>query len=79
MEVEKIKKLIENGENDSVEFKEYVPGKWEDLKSKVPIAVCALANTNGGTLIIGVSKDGKIVSKENLCPPRRFLGRAKSA
>jgi ATP-dependent DNA helicase RecG len=60
VEAEEIKKLAEQGENDSVEFKEYVPGKWQDLKSKIPIAICALANTNGGALIIGVSKDGKI-------------------
>lgn len=60
MEAEKIKKIIAEGENESVEFKEYVAGKWNDLKSKIPIAICAMANTNGGTVIVGVNNDGTI-------------------
>jgi len=75
MDIEEIKKLVAQGENDSVEFKEYVPGKWNDLKSKIPVAVCAMANTNGGTLIIGVSKDGKITGVPE--PPMLFPEKLK--
>lgn len=60
MEAEEIKKLIAQGESDTVEFKEYIQVKWEELKPKIAQALCALSNSHGGTLIIGVKKDGAI-------------------
>jgi ATP-dependent DNA helicase RecG len=60
MEVEEIKKMIAQGESDTVEFKEYIQVKWEELKPKIAQALCALANSHGGTLIIGIKKDGAI-------------------
>jgi hypothetical protein len=61
---ESIEELIEKGENQRIEFKETFlwdihreqPNK--DLKETVAKEICAFANSNGGTLIIGVN-DGK--------------------
>jgi len=61
MEVEEIKKMIAQGESDTVEFKEYIREKWDELKPKIAVALCALANSHGGILIIGIRKDGAII------------------
>ena len=55
MNAEQAKKLIEEGEGEEVEFKESFPGT-EDVAR----IICSFANVSGGTLIIGVSDDGKI-------------------
>jgi len=60
MEVEEIKSFIADGESDTVEFKEYFPDKWNELKPKIAIALCAMANSHGGIVIIGVNKNGLI-------------------
>ncbi len=59
MNSEQIKKTIEGGESQDVEFKEVFPGR-----EKAATIICGFANTNGGTLVIGVRKGGKIVGTE---------------
>lgn len=62
-----LESLIKRGENYRIEFKETFlwdvhreqPNK--DLKEEVAKEVCAFANSEGGTLIIGVEDDGKQV------------------
>ena len=61
MELDEIRQLIATGESETVEFKEYVPGRWQELKSKIAIAICALANTKGGVVVIGVNDGGQIL------------------
>ncbi|MFC0906126.1 helix-turn-helix domain-containing protein [Clostridium sp. MT-14] len=47
--------IIENGENSYIEFKE------EGIKAKeLAEEIVAFANSEGGTILIGVSDDGKI-------------------
>src|SRR5262245_46673150 len=53
---DRLYELIRGGESDKVEFKAFVP--TEDAVAKVLVA---FANTNGGTLIIGVKDDATIV------------------
>lgn len=63
---ESIEELIEKGENQRIEFKETFlwdihreqPNK--DLKETVAKEICAFANSNGGTLIIGVNDEKEI-------------------
>ncbi|MBD3388595.1 MAG: hypothetical protein GF416_05960 [Candidatus Altiarchaeales archaeon] len=59
MNYDEVKRLIESGENQEVEFK-------ESLQSKEKIAkqICAFANTNGGTIVFGVNRKRKIVGLE---------------
>ncbi|MBI5956013.1 MAG: putative DNA binding domain-containing protein, partial [Chloroflexi bacterium] len=45
--------IIKEGESQSVEFK-------GDFSPEVGKTICAFANTNGGTLFLGVSDDGRI-------------------
>lgn len=62
--------LLAGGETEMVEFKESV--KWDvrrqvetdSLKYEVPQAVAAFMNSNGGTLILGVTDDGVIAGLE---------------
>ncbi len=53
----RIKKLIEQGEGISVEFKECAAG----LNQSVFETVCAFLNRFGGEIILGVSDNKKIV------------------
>ncbi len=55
-----IKRLITQGENKKVEFKEQLPKNESIVKT-----VIAFSNTSGGKLIIGVSGDREIVGIEN--------------
>ena len=63
--------IVENGENDSVEFKSTL--RWNVFTNQRDKAVekgvlkslAAFMNTKGGTLIIGVSDDGTILGLEN--------------
>jgi ATP-dependent DNA helicase RecG len=75
MEIEEIKKLIAQGESDTVEFKEYFPEKWNELKPKIAIALCAMANSRGGIVIIGVNNDGIITGVSE--SPSLFAERLK--
>ena len=66
-----IEELIEEGESDGLEFKsslrwDYYQGapnkKLEDVIVKT---VCAFANAEGGTLLIGVDDEGKVLGLDN--------------
>ncbi|MFZ2456696.1 MAG: RNA-binding domain-containing protein [Candidatus Altiarchaeia archaeon] len=56
MDAQQITKLIGAGESQEVELKTSFPGR-----EKLARNICALANTIGGTIIIGVSPGGEIV------------------
>ncbi len=58
MTIQKIKNIIRKGESEKVEFKEF----WRDEFLKV---VSAFANTNGGSLFIGIRDDGKVTGVRN--------------
>lgn len=64
-EEEGIMDLIEKGENDRIEFKEtilydvYQNQANKDLKYEAVKEIAAFANSNGGTLIIGVEDEDK--------------------
>lgn len=54
VKIEELIELIKAGESERIEFK-------SSVSSDVGEAICALANTEGGYLLIGVSDDGRIV------------------
>lgn len=70
-EISKLMKIIEAGENHKVEFKssliwDYMKNnKNEELGVVAAKVVCAFMNSDGGTLIIGVSDDKKMLGLEN--------------
>ena len=49
-------KLISGGENEGLEFKES-----PRLKEEICQVVSAFSNANGGSILIGVSNDGKVI------------------
>lgn len=55
MNEKELKKLIEKGENETLEFKTSL----SDLQRIVEI-VCSFANKKGGSILIGVDKEGKV-------------------
>ncbi len=63
METKDLKHIINNGESQTVEFKERWPAN-----SAISKVICSFANTSGGVLTIGVDDGGKVVglSKEHL-------------
>lgn len=60
MDAVTLQQLIAAGESDAVEFKEHFAGKWKELKTKIAIAICAMANTDGGHVLVGVSDQREI-------------------
>ena len=52
-------KLIDKKESEDIEYKKSV-GEWKEIVK----TVAAFSNTNGGRIIVGVSKSGKIVGME---------------
>ena len=54
-----IKNLIKQGESGQLEFKEVV------RKEEIAKTLCAFLNAEGGTLLIGVQDDGKIIGIDN--------------
>jgi ATP-dependent DNA helicase RecG len=54
-----IKNLIKQGESVQLEFKEVV--RKEDIAK----TLCAFLNAEGGTLLLGVQDDGKVIGVEN--------------
>ncbi len=65
------KEIIEQGENDQVEFKStlrwnlYIHKKDKAIEKAALKTLVAFMNTKGGTLIIGVADDGEILGLEN--------------
>ena len=53
VEINEVLKLIREGENERIEFKEKV--------SQIGEEICALANADGGYILIGVDDEGNIV------------------
>jgi ATP-dependent DNA helicase RecG len=51
-----IRQRILGGEDEHTEFK-----LWEGFPKKVAAAVCALANSDGGLIVLGAADDGSIV------------------
>lgn len=65
MRIEELQDLINGGENINVEFKSWV--KTPNFKSLIKICVkevVALANSDGGYLLLGVEDDGTITGCE---------------
>lgn len=52
-----LEQTIQMGESDTVEFKQTIPSKREDIA----IGALALANHRGGTILIGVADDCQVV------------------
>ena len=52
-----IRTLITQGEGQTVEFKQEIPRRADDLATEL----VAFANTQGGTLLLGVDDDGQII------------------
>ena len=77
-----VDKLIEEGENQRVEFKQTALTSCDEepktndprMKYEIAKAVCGLLNTGGGTLLIGVRDDGQIAG---LTHDRKSIGRPK--
>ena len=60
---ERIKKLIEQGENSKVELKQAL----FEFPSDSYETICAFLNSQGGTLILGVEDNSKIIGIANDC------------
>lgn len=56
MHLSDLRRLVTAGENTYIEFKREIPSP-----EKIAREIAALANTHGGTLLIGVDDDGSIV------------------
>jgi ATP-dependent DNA helicase RecG len=50
--------LVEQGESATVEFKKSTGQRTEAAKT-----LCGMANTNGGTVLFGVTPEGKVVGQ----------------
>lgn len=66
-----LKQIIEKGENRNVEFKStfryclHKKSAQHYIEFEILKTIAAFANTNGGTLLIGISDDGEILGLEN--------------
>lgn len=58
MDYRELLELLAKGENERVEFK-------RNVNSRVAETICALSNTFGGTIIIGIADDGKVLGVLN--------------
>jgi len=70
MDIKQIKEIIDLGENQEVEFKESFS------QHKICKSLCALGNTLGGVIILGVTDKGQIKGIENLDETQRKLASA---
>ena len=52
-----LKELITKGESETLEFKKTL-SEWKEIVE----TVSAFSNTKGGTIVVGISDDGKIHS-----------------
>lgn len=66
-----IEEIIEEGESDALEFKSSLRWDYREggpnkkLEDVIVKTVCAFANGEGGTLLIGVDDDGNVLGLEN--------------
>lgn len=76
MTPEDVARLIARGENEQVEFKSSIPAP-PDLAREI----ASLANTKGGTLVLGVSEPGEVVgidehrARELIASAQRYLSK----
>ena len=59
MQLKKLKALIKKGESDALEFKQSTGRLSDSMRT-----VCAFLNQDGGTLLFGVTDDGRTVGQE---------------
>jgi len=59
IDIEQLRTLVKQGENHNLEFK-----KTTGLLDAAFESLCAFLNTDGGTVLIGVSNEGNIVGQE---------------
>ena len=52
-------KLVSGGENEGLEFKESLR-----LKDEISQAVSAFSNARGGSILVGISNDGKVIGAD---------------
>ena len=60
MDIREIKKLLKEGETDTIEFK-----RKANFPEKIVKEIVAFANTKGGKLFIGVDDDGYVTGIKN--------------
>jgi ATP-dependent DNA helicase RecG len=63
MTASEIKKLIQQGESISVEFK----SSSTEVNSTTYETVCAFLNRSGGHVILGVNDSGKVIGVKEQC------------
>ena len=68
MDIEQIKKIIEEHESKTLEFKTSTTQLQAAFKT-----VCAFLNSNGGTVLIGVKNNGDIVGQDVTDSTRREI------
>ena len=77
-QIDKVMALIEAGESETVEFKAtgrknlFMGKKDPRIEWAVVKSLCAFLNSDGGTLLVGVSDDGRIVGIEEDFPFLKF-------
>jgi len=71
MTLRELEQLVELGEGISLEFKRRVP-----RPERIAKEIVALANTNGGRIVLGVSDDGTIEGFENISEQQFLLRQA---
>lgn len=71
MTLQDLKPLVANGESETVEFKETTGQRGEACRT-----LCAFLNGGGGTVVFGVSRNGKIVGQIVSDETRKDLARA---
>lgn len=59
MNLEKIKKIVQDGENDQIEFKRSTAVLQATFET-----ICAFLNNKGGVVLIGVTNDGKLIGQD---------------
>jgi predicted HTH transcriptional regulator len=74
MTLRELEQLVSLGEGISLEFKRRVP-----RPERIAKEIVALANTNGGRIVLGVSDDGTIEGFENVSEQQFLLRQATNA
>ena len=70
MKLTELKKLVKKGESEQLEFKSSTGGLSDGMQT-----ICAFLNSDkGGTLIFGVSDDGKIIGQQVNDKTRKKIG-----